>query len=111
MKYQTIQQDLDLWEAWIEFDPLSPNNFGTLYIAGEVFIDKKAPHPFFIKCAQEDEPQTLILTVQVVASATLARTAEVVYAESLSNIDQYTSIEIYKDGQLLTRIHEIEVLV
>jgi hypothetical protein len=111
MIYQTIQQDIDLWEAWIEYDHVAQNCFGTLYIMGEVVIDKKAAPPFIIKCAQEDEPQILVLKLQTVSPAVPGKLAEVVYAETLKNIDQYTSIKIYKEQELLAQIDEIEVMI
>jgi hypothetical protein len=111
MMYHSIQQDIDLWEAWIEFDAMASNCFGTLYIMGEVVVDKKENHPFIIKCVQNDEPQTLVLKVQTAHSSTAGKVTEVVYAECLKSIDQYTSIKIYKDEELITQIDEIEVLV
>jgi hypothetical protein len=111
MIYHTTQQDLDLWEAWIEFDLEASNSFGTLYIMGEVVVNKKANHPFIIKCVQDDEPGTLVLKVLSAPSAITAKIAEVVYTEPLHNIDQYNSVKIYKDGELLTRIDEIEIMI
>ena len=111
MMYHTTQQDLDLWEAWIEFDHLASNRFGTLYVMGEVVADKKEFHPFIIKCVQKDEPQTLVLHVQTSAFATRGKVVEVVHAENLQNIDQFTSVKIYKDGELLACIDEIEVMI
>jgi hypothetical protein len=111
MIYQTIQQDIDLWEAWIEFDAMASNCFGTLYIMGEVVVDKKENHPFIIKCVQEDEPQTLILRLQTVYSTAPGKVTEVVYAEALKNIDQYNSIKVYKNHELLAQIDEIEVMI
>jgi hypothetical protein len=111
MIHQTIQQDIDLWEAWIEFDPIAKNCFGILYIMGEVIVDKKENHPFIIKCVQDKEPHTLILKIQTATSAKPTRPAEVVFAEPLQNIDQYSCIKIYNGEKLLTQIDEIEVLV
>ena len=110
MNYRTTQQDIDLWEAWIEFDAMAPHRFGTLYIMGEVIAARES-HPFIIKCVQEDEPQILVLNVQSADSASRGKIAEVVYAESIGNLDQYSSVKIYKDGELLTQIDEIEILV
>ena len=111
MIYHTTQQDLDLWEAWIEFDHEASNRFGTLYVMGEVVVNKKEVHPFIIKRVQEDEPQTLVLQLQTVHSMTPGKVTEVVYAEPLQNIDQYTSVKIYKDSELLTQIDEIEIMI
>lgn len=111
MIYPTIQQDIDLWEAWIEFDHVAQNFFGTLYIMGEVLVDKKETRPFIIKPLHETETGTLVLQLQTGSSIHPTRVAEVVYSESLRNIDQYSSIKIYRDNELLTQINEIEIVV
>ena len=111
MIYQQIEQDLDLWEAWIEFDPESPNSFGTLYLLGEVMASKKDQHPFIIKSAADNNKQQLILTVQTTTSGHPTRMAEVVYSETLNHIDQYSSILIYQDNELIAQIGDIEILV
>jgi len=111
MIYHTIQQDIDLWEAWVEFDPLSSHHFGTLYVMGEVVVDKKQSHPFIIKCFEEKEPHTLVLKVQVPAAAHANHAAEVVYTEPLKSINQYASIKIFMDNELLAEIKEVEVLI
>jgi hypothetical protein len=111
MIYNTIQQDIDLWEAWVEFDAVATNCFGTLYITGEVLVDKKENHPFIIKCVRENEPQTLVLKIQNSTSANASKTAEVVYSEPLHNIDQYNCVKIYKGNELITLIEDIEVVI
>jgi hypothetical protein len=111
MIYHPIKQDIDLWEAWIEFDQESPHYFGTLYLIGEVAAAKKDPHPFVIKSVSDTNKQQLILTVQTTTSAHPSRMAEVVYSEPLTHIDQYSSILIYQDNELIAQIKDIEVLV
>lgn len=111
MIYQTIQQDIDLWEAWIEFDHTAENYFGTLYIMGEVVADKKEMHPFIIKCVHENEPRTLVLEIPSLTHVDTGNMAEVVYSENLGRIDQYESVKIYCNNELITEIGEIEILI
>jgi hypothetical protein len=110
MSNHTIQQHLDLWDAWIEFDPVSPDCFGTLYLTGEVFIDKKGSRPHVLKSLLESECHTLTLHLKAAASHPV-RVEEVTYSEPLSRIDQYRSIKIFSDGELITEINTIEVVV
>ena len=56
MIYNTIQQDIDLWEAWVEFDAVATNCFGTLYITGEVLVDKK-DGGYFVGRTEYDSPE------------------------------------------------------
>jgi len=111
MIYQAIQQDIDLWEAWIEFDPVAQHFFGTLYVMGEVVVDKKSSRPFIGKAVNENEPHVLILHLQSPPVSHANRVTEVMYSENLKHIDQYRSIKIYKDHELLTRITDIETVV
>jgi hypothetical protein len=111
MTNNRLLSDIDLWEAWIEFDHEGTESFGTLYILGEVPVSKKSHHPFIIKCIQDNDPQTLILSVELSASISGSSEAEVVYSEKLPGLDKYNSIKIYRGKDLLTEINELEVLV
>jgi hypothetical protein len=110
MIHQSIQE-IDLWEAWIEFDHVSPELFGTLYVVGEVLLNKKDSHPYFLKCVTQNEPETLMLKIETSTSSALNKIAEMVYSENLENINQYSSIKVYKDNELLVHIEDIEVLI
>jgi hypothetical protein len=110
MTNQTAQ-DIDLWEAWIEFDHVARKSFGTLYIIGEVLVNKKDSHPRIVKCVDENEPDILVLKIQTSLSSNLSRAEEVVYSESLHSMDQYSSIKIYRDSELLIHIEEVEIVI
>jgi len=111
MFYQPLEQDVDLWEAWIEFDQEHPKCFGTLYLIGEVLTSKKYTLPSIIKSVADNDKKQLILTVQTTTSAHPPRLAEVVYSEPLAHIGQYSSILVYQDNELIAHIEEIEVLI
>lgn len=111
MIYNTIQQDIDLWEAWVEFDAVATNCFGNLYVTGEVLVGKKESRPSIIKYVHKNEPQTLVLKIQNSIAANASETAEVVYSEPLLNINQYNCVKIYKDNELITLIQDIEIVI
>ncbi|HEX6332622.1 MAG TPA: hypothetical protein VFZ78_00265 [Flavisolibacter sp.] len=104
-----ITADLDLWEAWIEFDPLSPSAFGTLHVIGEVMVGR-GDHPFIIKCPCNDTDD-LVLIVGSMTSRTPCRTTEVMFSEPVAGPNPYRCVRIYHADQLISRIPCIEVLV
>lgn len=110
MIYQ-IQQDTSLWEAWVEFDDLSLTNFGTLFVMGEALAGKGNRKPQIIKSVDEHYPQRLILKIQSPASDNRLRNTEIMYSEPIKNIDQYSSIVVFKDNDPIAEIEEIEILV
>ena len=48
MLIESKQQNVDLWEAWIDMQT-SSNSAATLYLIGDVFTDDRLAQPFFIK--------------------------------------------------------------
>ena len=113
MIYQTLQQEVDLWEAWIEFDHVSSSHFGTLYVIGEVMCGNKCRKTVVRKEVQEEMPSQLILHIQaepIPASMRLKNT-EVMYSEIIKTISPYRSVLIYRDGELVAAIDDIEVVI
>jgi hypothetical protein len=103
-----IQQDIDLWEVWIEFDQSHPEFFGTLYIHGEVIVDKKGPSSL-TRIKSKDNCQ---LNLQLPArSADYRYTKEVLYSEPIRNPNQYTSVCIYAGEEMIGCFNEIEILI
>ena len=103
----TIRQDTDLWEVWIEYDQFHPENFGTLYVHGEISADKKN-RSSFKKLSVIDG--VLILQLPVRNNEDTC-TREVVYSESIKNLNQYTSVSIYSGNELIGHFDEIEVMI
>ena len=110
MIYHTIQHDIALWEAWIEFDQ-SPGSFGTLYIHGDVSVDRHHLHPPVSKSSDPLHPGKLVLRIDSGEPRKGSRSAEVVYSEVISGIDQYTSIIIFSGDELIGEIDEIEIVI
>ena len=109
MLSQLKQQDIDLWEAWIEYDQFNPENFGTLYVIGEIMVDHLSAHADIEKNCLADSRQ---LVLKVPARPTgRSRTKEILYSEPIQALDQYTAICIYASGELIASFEEIEVFV
>ena len=109
MTTDTIQlQDVDLWEAWIEYDQFNPTHFGTLYILGEIMIETGSAGPLITK-GYDSEAQ-LVLNVPPQPHGR-SRMKEVLYSEPVKSLNQYKGISIYSGEALIARLEDIEVLV
>jgi hypothetical protein len=94
----TMQQDIDLWEIWIEYDQFHPEYFGTLYVHGEVPADKDTSSSL-VKITADCENQLVLQLPE--RSSGLYYTNEVVYSEPIRNLNQYTSVCIYAGNELI----------
>ena len=108
----TKQNNLDLWEAWIDMQHSGKDQRGTLYIFGDVMVNNRILRPFLIKKEtvppQEDE---LILEVIPHVIAEHGHAIEVFYSEELHSPNQYKSITICSGKYVIAKITEIEVLL
>jgi len=102
-----IQQNVDLWEIWIEYDQFHPEYFGTIYVHGEVSVDKNA-NSSFTKITGTNRRE---LTLQIPGKGDDFNTREVVYSEPIKNLNQYTSIAIYSGNELIGRFNDIEIMI
>jgi hypothetical protein len=103
-----VQEDLDLWEAWIEYDQLDPEHFGTLYVHGEVRSRQKYD-PLLSKII--NRPDNKLILHMSSSTTGSNRTKEVFYAEPVKNLNQYTSIFVYANEKLIARFNDIEILI
>ena len=111
MNTPTLTLDLELWEAWIEFDHLHKNRFGILYVLGEAPVNAKEKIVRMVKTTDENDPGKLILTIPDSLQKGRSKVKEVIYSEPVPRIGQYHTIIIYKGNDFLAEISEIEVLV
>lgn len=103
-----ILQDINLWEVWIEYDQFHPEYFGTLYVHGEIWTDKKCISPLTKKAAGNRNELILQLPQR---SETLNYATEVVYSEPIKNLNQYTSVSIYAGDKLIGCFNDIEIMI
>lgn len=101
-------QDINLWEVWIEYDQFHPEYFGTLYVHGEVWTDKKNGPAFTRMTTNSKGELTLKLPER---SHDLNFTTEVVYSEPIRNLNQYTSVSIYSGNELIGCFNDIEIMI
>lgn len=110
MLHETTLQDIDLWEAWIEFDPESDQHFGMLYILGEVPVSRPTRSPRL--CRREGEVEAGVLRFDLVTEAAETRYfAEVLHSESLAALNGCKAVRIYRAGELIAEITDLEVLI
>lgn len=102
------QIDVDLWEVWIEYDPSHPKFFGTLYIHGEVPVEKKLSCSLTkLKLNNSDQ---LILQLPPISPLSY-HTKEVCYSEPIYNLNQYSSVHVYAGNELIASFDNIEVMI
>lgn len=103
------QQDVDLWEVWVDSQSNFETNCPTLYVVGDVFSDDRFSQPYFIK-REHQNPATLVLDILPGISSEDGYVSEILYTEELNAVDQYKTIMIYSAGELVTEIYDIEKL-
>ena len=107
MLIQSKQQNVDLWEAWIDLQTASNGGVATLYIIGDVFTDDRFSQPYFIR-REHNNPKILSLEILPGITSEEGYLTEIMYAEELNFVNQYTAIFIYSGNELVTRIQDIE---
>ena len=101
------KQNVDLWEAWIDLQTVTNGGAATLYLIGDVFTDDRFAQPYFIR-REHNNPRILALEILPGITSEEGYITEVMYAEELDRLNQYTAIFIYAGGELVARINEIE---
>lgn len=109
MIHQKIEQEIDLWDAWIEFEHSESNQFGTLYVIGEAGAARHQPKPVLFKVAGSEEGFLVLALCN--DHSTAGRRTEVFFSEKIPQLHTYRGIRIYKDSTLVNEISDIEVLV
>ena len=107
MLIESKQQNVDLWEAWIDLDNANSEGAATLYLIGDIFTESIFAKPFFKK-REDFIPDVLSLEILPGITSEDGYVTEIMYSEDLQEIDQYKSIFIYAGNELLTQIQDIE---
>jgi hypothetical protein len=100
--------DVNLWEVWIEYDQFHPEYFGTLYVHGEIWTDKKTSSSLTKLASNGKEELVLLLPEK---SHNLSYSTEVVYSEPIKNLNQYTTVSIYSGSELIGCFSDIEIMI
>ena len=107
MLIQSKQQNVDLWEAWIDLETTNSGGAATLYLIGDIFTENIFAKPFFKK-REDFIPDVLSLEIVPGITSEDGYVTEIMYSEDLQEVDQYKSIFIYAGNELLTQIQDIE---
>lgn len=107
MLIQPKQQNVDLWEAWIDLQTTNSAGTATLYLIGDIFTENIFAKPFFKK-REDFIPEVLSLEILPGITSEDGYVTEIMYSEDLQDIDQYKTIFIYAGNELLTQIQDIE---
>jgi hypothetical protein len=102
-----LQQDLDLWEVWIEYDQFHPEYFGTLYVHGEMPTNKRISS-LLTKVDTSDNQLTLQLPAEIDVDGCMK---EVRYSEPIRNLNQYTSVCICEGDEVVGLLDDIEIMI
>lgn len=105
---QLTLQEQDVWEAWVDFDPCSATQFGTLYITGDVAGCNKAKA--ITEVRQTHYGPQLVIQMPP-RQAGRSRLREFFYSEPIGNPAQYHSICVYAGSDLLARFRDIEIMI
>lgn len=111
MTSQPLQHEIDLWEAWIDYDQLSARSFGTLYIIGEILTDQRSAEPIIKRITRRNGERLLVLQFPHQPINGRGRVKEILYSETIEQLDQYDAVCIYSGHELLVRFSEIEVMI
>lgn len=104
------QQDIDLWEIWIEYDPSASGYFGTLYILGEVLADPAHRGPL-LKRTQPSPKGTALMLELAEPTTGRSKLREAFYAEPVRDLGQYSAVYIYARNRIIACFDEIEILI
>ena len=86
---------------------IATSGVATLHVIGDVYTDNGSREPYFIK---KEQPGSKVLALEIHPASSTGEDyiSEIMYAEELQDLDQYSSICIYAGNVLLTRINDIE---
>ncbi|HZF64412.1 MAG TPA: hypothetical protein VEZ55_08010 [Chitinophagaceae bacterium] len=102
-------QEVDLWEAWIDLESSESIDCPMLYVVGEVFTKSILLRPVFRK-RESNVPDILVLEILPGVSSEEGVTCEISYAEPILNLLQYQSIQIFSGDRLVATISEIDII-
>lgn len=108
MNNKLITQNIDLWEAWVDgqYDEKTPT--GTIYVTGDITTSNNIIEPKLIKRRYTDSPYELSLEIVANNISEDGYVMEMFYEEAIADIDQYDTVTIYADNELMVIITDIE---
>jgi hypothetical protein len=109
-QYMTINDEVDLWESWIDRQIIGSQKVNMLYVMGEILADVGNGTPVLVRKQNQSDPKQLHLEVKPPQYLNKLLTEEIFYSEVIDHIDAYDTIVIHNGNQVIAYIDEIEIL-
>jgi hypothetical protein len=109
-QYMTINDEVDLWESWIDRQIIGFQEVNMLYVMGEILADVSNESPVLVKKELQSTPGELHLEVKPPQYVNKLVNEEVFYSEVIDDLDIYHTIVIHNGNQVIAYIDEIEIL-
>ncbi|MBA2328780.1 MAG: hypothetical protein ACR2KB_14930 [Chitinophagaceae bacterium] len=109
-QYMTINDEVDLWESWIDKQVIGSQEVNMLYVMGEILADASNGKPLLVKKKIQSTPKELHLEVMPPQFVNKLISEEVFYSEVIDDLDTYNTVVIHNGNQEITYIDEIEIL-
>ena len=111
MTTNTVAQNIDLWEAWIDVQADGQNHSATIFVIGDVMVNNLILEPRFVKCVPPPGKEGR-LTLDILPNVLCedGTEIEIMYAEQLTNINQYSGVTIYLNGEIFVEIDDLDVI-
>jgi hypothetical protein len=106
----TINDEVDLWESWIDKQIIGSQEVNMLYVMGEILADASSVHPVLVKKLIQSTPKELHLEVRPPQFVNKLVSEEVFYTEIIDDLDTYNTVVIHNGNQVIAYIDEIEIL-
>lgn len=112
MVHEPTQQEVDLWEAWIDTELPGKYGHGTIYIIGEIGSINKYKLPQLRKSDSGHGSQKILHLEILFSDPTREDNLEELrYSEDLRTGNCYEKIIISANNKVIHSIHKIEELV
>ena len=111
MTTNTVAQNIDLWEAWIDVQADGQNHNATIFVIGDVMVNNLILEPRFKKCTPPPGKECrLFLEIVPNVLCEDGTEIEIMYAEELAHINQYCGVSIYLNGEVFVEIDDLEII-
>lgn len=111
MTTKAIVQNVDLWEAWIDVQVTDDATVATLFVVGDVVVNNPILEPRFVKVTPPAGMEgRLVLEIVPNVLSEEGPETEILYAEELEHMDQYTGVSVCVEGQVLVAMNDLEII-
>ena len=111
MTSKTIAHNIDLWEAWIDVQVTEEERTTTIFVVGDVVVNNLILEPRFVKCTPPPGlEKRLVLEIVPNILSEEGPEVEILYAEELDNVYQYSGVSICFDGEVIVEMDDLDII-